>query len=154
MGNLLVKDDAGVEYTFVPVTDTPRPLWRANVAAVPFEGQMTYEFSESKTPDGGYKRQGILSVPVMEQLGTAGSAAGYVAAAKVAYTEKVYVTQVSSRRSTLADRANSMKLAIGISQGASVTTATGVLSNTSANDAWKNSALPLVAAYTQGVIPN
>jgi hypothetical protein len=47
-----------------------------------------------------------------------------------------------------------LKLAIGIVQGASSITATGVLSNTAAGDAWKNSVLPIPLMLTAGVLPN
>jgi len=48
MTNLLVKDDTvttPVEYTFIPITDTPVPFWRTSIANVPLEGQMRYGVS-------------------------------------------------------------------------------------------------------------
>jgi hypothetical protein len=60
----------------------------------------------------------------------------------------------ASPRSTVADRANLLRLMIGILQGASSTTATGILANTAAGDAWKNSVLPIVALFTNLEMPS
>jgi hypothetical protein len=57
-------------------------------------------------------------------------------------------------RSTIADRANLLKLGVGLLQGASSTTATGILANTAAGDAWKNSVLPIPLIFTNGILPN
>lgn len=156
MTNLLVKDDAStpVELTLVPITDTPSPFWRGNIAGVPFEGQPRLYLSEEKLKSGDYKRQMRLEVPVMETLGVSGTSAGYVAPPKVAYTEVLYVTHISNKRATAADRANLLKLGVGLVQGASSTTATGILSNTAAGSAWGNSVLPVTQFFTNGVIPN
>lgn len=156
MDNVLVKDDAAtpVEITFVPVTANPTPKWRAGLTGVPFEGQPTIELSEESLRNGGYKRQVIVGLPVMETLGASGSALGYVAPQKVAYVEKIYITQISSGRSTVSDRANLLKLAIGIMQGAYSTTGGGTLANTAAGDAWKTSTRPFPLFFTQGVIPS
>lgn len=157
MTNLLIKDDTittPVEYTFVPVTDNPTPFWRTAIAGVPFEGQMTMTVSEEIVKDGSYKRTMNVKIPVMETLGASGTSAGYVAPPKVAYVDTIIVTMFAHPRSTIADRANTLKLGIGAVQGASSTTATGVLSNTAAGDAWKSSVLPITLFFTQGVIPN
>jgi hypothetical protein len=91
---------------------------------------------------------------VMETLGASGTSAGYVAPPKVAYINELYLTTIVDPRSTIADRANLLKMGIGLAQGASSTTATGVLANTAAGDAWKNSVLPIPLAFTQVIIPN
>jgi hypothetical protein len=156
MANLLVKDDATspVEITFVPVTDTPTPFYRAAIAGVPFEGQPRVTLSSEKLKNGSYKYTVKVEVPVMETLGASGTSAGYVAPPKVAYTNVYIGSMFVDARSTIADRANLLKLATGIIQGASSTTATGILSNTAAGDAWKNSVLPIPLMLTQGVLPN
>lgn len=156
MGNLLIKDDATspAESTLVPVTDTPSPMWRGSAAGVPFEGQIRFSLTEVKMSDGNYKRTAKLEVPVMETLGASGTSAGYVAPPKVAYTETLILTHFSNRRSTIADRANSFKMMIGALQGASATTATGVLNQASAGDAFKSSTLPVPLFYTQGITPS
>lgn len=157
MGNLLVKDDASspVEYTFIPVSDADgSPYWRTSIAGVPFEGQMRFRLTEESLKDGNWKRTAKLEVPVMETLGASGTAAGYVAPPKVAYVETFILSHFSNRRSTVADRANSLKLMLGILQGASATTATGVLNQASAGQAFTSSVLPVPLFVTQGVTPN
>jgi len=157
MGNLLIKDDTAggvVEHTLYPITDTPIPLWRENASGVPFEGQMRFSLSEEKLKSGDYKRTAKLEVPVMETLGASGTAAGYVAPPKVAYTEVFIVTHFSSRRSTSADRGNALKLLVGALQGASATTASGVLNQASSAGAFVGSVLPVPAFYTAGIVPN
>ncbi len=156
MTNLLVKDDATtpVEITLIPVTDTPNPFWRASIAGVPFEGQPRLNVTQEKTKSGSYKFTAKLEVPVMETLGASGSSAGYVAPPKVAYVNTGIFTMFADGRSTAADRANLLKMCVGLLQGASSTTATGTLANTAAGDAWKNSTAPMPVAFTQGSIPN
>lgn len=156
MANLLVKDDATspVEITFVPITDTPNPFWRAGIAGVPLDGQPRVTVTQEKVKSGAYKYTVKVEVPVMETLGASGTSAGYVAPPKVAYVNTCIFTMFADARSTIADRANLLKLVIGILQGASATTATGVLSNTAAGDAWKNSVLPFPLIFTNGVLPN
>jgi hypothetical protein len=159
MANILVKDDAAtpVEFTFKPVTDTPTPFWRTAIAGVPFEGQARAWFIEDKLKDGNFKRTIKLEIPVMETLGASGTAAGYVAPPKVAYTESWFLTNISNRRATQADRANGVKILNGIMCGASSTTATGTLDNTSAGDAWKAAATTAAigpAFLIDALIPN
>jgi hypothetical protein len=156
MANFLVKDDATapVEITFIPVSDTPNPSWRAAISGVPFDGQPRITISSEKVKSGAYKYTMKLEVPVMETLGASGTAAGYVAPPKVAYTNTIIVTMFADGRSTTADRANLLKLGAGIIQGASSTTATGTLDQASAGDAWKNSTLPAPLAFITGSLPN
>lgn len=157
MNNILVKDDTvttPVEFTLVPVTDTPSPLYRAQVANVPIDGQIRLTLSESATKNGGYKVTAKLEVPVLETLGASGTSAGYVAPPKVAYVTTCIFTMFSDRRSTSQNRADALKMAIGILQGASETTATGILANTAAGNAWVNSTLPVVNAFTRVVLPS
>lgn len=156
MNNLLVKDDAStpVEITFIPVTDTPNPFWRASIAGVPFNGQPRITVTEDQVKSGARKYTVKLEVPVMETLGASGTSAGYVAPPKVAYTNTAIFTVFRDPRSTTEDMANLLKLGCGLLQGASSTTATGTLANTAAGDAWKNSTAPLPLVFTQGILPN
>nr|QDH87203.1 MAG: hypothetical protein H2Rhizo331451_000003 [Leviviridae sp.] len=156
MTNMLVKDDATtpIELTFEPVTDTPIPFYRANLAGVPFEGQPRIYLSEEKLNSGAYKRTMKVEIPVMETLGTSGTSAGYQAAPAVAYVDTIIITMFAHQRSTIADRANLLKVGIGLAQGASSTTATGTLTNASAGDAWKNSVLAIPLFFSKGLLPN
>ncbi len=156
MTNILVKDDAATpkEWTLVPITDTPIPQWRGNDASIPVDGQPRLAFSQERVKSGAYKLTAKLEVPVMETLGASGTSAGYVAPPKVAYVTTVITTMFADGRSTIADRANALKMMAGVLQGSSSTTATGVLANTAAGDAWKNSVLPGPQFLTQIVVPN
>lgn len=157
MTNLLVKDDTvttPVEYTLLPITDTPNPIWRSSIAGVPLEGQIRYEASAVKQKNGTYKITAKLEVPIMETLGASGTSTGYVAPPKVAYVVPVIITMFADKRSTSQDRANALKLALGLAQGASSTTATGTLKNTDAGQTFVNSVLPIPQLFTAVVVPN
>lgn len=156
MTNILVKDDAAApkEWTLLPVSDTPNPNWRANDAALPLAGQPRLWQSVEQVKSGDWKITAKLEVPVMETLGASGAATGYVAPQQVAYVTTAIFTMFCSPRSTIADRANTLKLAIGIIQGATATTATGTLANTTAGDGWKNSTAFTPQLFTNLVVPN
>lgn len=156
MTNILVKDDAATpkEWTLVPVSDTPIPNWRANDAGVPLSGQPRLWVSTDQLKSGDYKITAKLEVPVMETLGASGSSSGYVAPPAVAYVTTFIATMFCSARSTTADRANTLKMALGVLQGSSSTTNTGILANTAAGSVFAASVLPGPALYTSLVIPN
>lgn len=156
MTNLLLKDDATspVEFTFIPVSDTPNPLWRTSVAGVPFEGQMRLNVTEERVKSGDYKFTLKFEVPVMETLGASGTSAGYVAPPKVAYTNTIIVTMFASARSTRQDRANLLKIAAGAVAGGTSVTSTGTLDGASVGDAWKNSIAPVPQFFVDGILPN
>lgn len=156
MTNILVKDDAATpkEWTFVPITDTPVPLWRTNDAAIPIDGQLKLVFSIDKLKNGSYKLTVKLEVPTMETLGASGTSAGYVAPPKVAYVTPVIVTMFADKRSTLADRMNALRIAAGVLQGATSTTDTGTLANTAAGGAWTASTAPAPLLFNGLILPN
>lgn len=156
MTNLLVKDDANplVEQTFVPITDTPEPFWRTQMAGVPFEGQARLTQSVVKQKNGSYKITAKLEVPVMETLGASGTSFGYVAPAKVAYVTTAIVSIFADSRSTIADRANTLKLMLGLLAGATSTTATGTINGASAADTMKNSTAPMPQLFTALILAN
>jgi hypothetical protein len=157
MTNILVKDDATspVEITFIPQSDSDGvSFWRTAIPGVPFEGQMSLWFSEEgPNKDGSYRRTVKVEVPVMETLGAAGTSAGYVAPPKVAYKEPFWLSTLSNRRSTQADRANALKIITGILAGAYSTTGGGTLDNTSAGDAYKSSTRPALDFLINGTRP-
>lgn len=157
MTNILVKDDTvttPVEYTFIPITDNPLPFWRTSIAGVPLDGQMKLYFSSVKQKNGSFKLTVKLEVPTMETLGASGTSTGYVAPPKVAYITPVIVTMFADKRSTIADRANALRLTMGVIQGATSTTATGTLANTAAGQAWTGSTAPGPLLFTNVILPN
>lgn len=153
--NILIKDDANplVEFTLVPISDDP-PTYRASVAGVPLNGQPRLTLMDPEVQKSGdLKITAKLELPVMETLGASGTSAGYVAPPKVAYVNTAIFTVFASSRSTNADRANLFKMMVGFLQGASATTATGILANTAAADAWKNSTLVGPTMFINAVPP-
>jgi hypothetical protein len=156
MTNLLLKDDATtpIEYTFIPVSDTPNPFWRTSTASVPLDGQMRCNVTQERTKSGDYKFTIKFEVPVMETLGASGTSAGYVAPPKVAYVNTGIFTMFASARSTRQDRANLLKIVAGAVAGGSSTTSTGTLDGASAGDAWKNSTAPIPQVFVDGIVPN
>lgn len=156
MTNILVKDDAAtpIEWTLQPITDTPNPQWRASASGIPLAGQPRLSASVEEVKSGAVKVTAKLEVPVMETLGASGTSAGYVAPPAVAYTNTAIVTAFVDQRSTVADRANLLKMIAGILGGASSTTATGILDQSTAGDGWKNSTLPFPLMFTGVIVPN
>jgi len=157
MTNLLVKDDTvttPVEFTLQPITDTPAPTWRAAVANVPISGQVSLLVDVAEVKSGAWKTTVKLDVPVLETLGASGASSGYVAPPKVAYVTTGIFTMYADKRSTTQDRANTLKLMLGLLQGASAVTATGVLNQASAGNAVVNSVLPITQAIVQAIKPN
>jgi len=156
MANFLVKDDAATpkEWTLSPVTDTPNPFWRSIDASIPIEGQVRLNFTETKLKSGNYKLSAKLEVPVMETLGASGTSAGYVAPPKVAYTTTAIISMFVDRRSTSQDRANALRMLVGVLQGASATTATGTLANTASGQAFLGSGAAAPQLFTNLVLPN
>lgn len=156
MTNILVKDDAATpkEWTLIPVTDTPNPFWRGNDALIPIDGQPRLTATEQKMKNGSYKLTAKLEVPTMETLGASGTSAGYVAPPKVAYVTTAILTMFADKRSTTQDRSNTLKMIVGVIQGASATTATGTLDQASAGSAFLNSTLVFPQMFTNVILPN
>lgn len=154
MTNLLVKDDANplVELTLVPITDTPEPLWRSQMAGVPFEGQIRLTQSVVKQKNGSFKITVKLEVPVMETLGASGTSFGYVAPPKVAYVTTAILSVFADKRSTIADRSNAVKMMLALMAGATSTTATGTLNGASVADAYKSSTAPTPVLFSALVL--
>lgn len=156
MTNILVKDDTVTtpkEFTLIPISDSPANVWRASEAGVPLEGQMRATLSIDPTKSNGTKVTLKLEVSVLETLGASGTSSGYVAPPKVAYVNAAIFTMFSDRRATTQNRADLLKMALGVIQGASATTATGVLANTAAGNAFVNSVLPVPYAFVNAIKP-
>lgn len=156
MANILVKDDAAtpVEFTLIPITDTPAPFWRAAVNNVPLDGQVRCTETMEKMKNGSYRLSVKLEVPVMETLGASGTSSGYVAPPKVAYVTTCIFTMFADKRSTSQDRANALRMAVGILQGAKEVTASGTLANTAAGGAFLANTAPGVQLFTNAILPN
>lgn len=140
MTNLSVNDDATSQgtITLIPITDTPDPLWRSAIAGVPFEGQVKFTQSMVKQKNGNFKLTVKLEVPVMETLGASGSSAGYVAPPKVAYVTTAILSVFVDRRSTIADRSNTMRMLQALLAGATAAGGSGSINGGSIGDVYKN----------------
>lgn len=155
MTDILVKDDAATpkEWTLKPISDSPASVWRASDAALPIEAQPRLTVSEDAVKSGGLKLTAKLEMPILEILGASGTSLGYVAAPKVAHVPTAILSMFVDRRSTIADRANLLKMMLGVLQGASATTGTGILTNTAAGGAFASSTKPLVQFFTEIIRP-
>jgi hypothetical protein len=156
MTNLLVKDDAGTpkEWTFIPITDTPSPIWRGSDSALPLEAQPRLTVTNELLKSGDYKVTAKLELPVLETLGASGTSLGYTAPPKVAYVTTCIFTMFVPKRSTVIDRANTLKMIVGLLQGATSTTATGTMNQASAGSAFASSVAPFPQLFSQIVVPN
>jgi hypothetical protein len=153
--NFLVFDDQAtpVEHTLIPVSDNPC-VWRGTNSALPMEGQIRVTFQLEQLKNGDFRASKKTEVPVLETIGTAGNANGYVAPPKVAHVTTHIETMFFSKRSTAADRANALKIALGITLGASSTTGTGFLTNTSAGGAYASNNKAGPQLFVAGVMPS
>jgi hypothetical protein len=155
MTDLLVYDDAPTpaEFVFEPISDSQTTaVWRTNSTGVPEEGQKRLSLLLEKVKGGKWKSSAKLEVPVMESVG-ASNALGYVSAPKVAHTVVTIITQYSSSRATTQDRANSLKMAVGLLAANNVTT-TSVPYNTVANGGFVTTTRLLLKAFISLVKPN
>lgn len=155
MVKFLVKDDATTpkEFSLNPISDTPNPFWRGGEVDVPIEGQLRFNLTQVRLKNGSFKVTAKLETPVMESIGTSGNTAGYVAPPKVAYVVTSIFTMFVDKRSTIADRANQLKLMVGILQGANNTPGAGTMTNASAGDTWKDSGKPAPDAFIALTMP-
>lgn len=153
--NLVVKDDAATPkaFTLIPVSSNP-PAWRGNDPVTPLAGQPRLSFTVTELKNGQFKLTAKLEVPVMETLGASGTSAGYVAPPKVAYTTTCIFSMFVDERSTVADRMNSLRMAVGILQGATATADTGILKNDDAGGAWASNTSPAVSLFQSLVLPS
>lgn len=156
MDNILVKDDTvttPVEFTLIPVANAPDPFWRASAANVPTDGQVRCTLHSEVVKNGGNKMTVKLEVPVLETLGASGTSAGYIAPPKVAYVTTCIFSMFSDRRSTTQNRADALKMAVGLLQGSSAVTNTGILAQTAAGNAFVSSVLPITQAFVRIIKP-
>lgn len=152
MTNILVKDDKLVEKTLIPVTDTPFPMWRTDDPSLPIDGQTRLSVEVVQLKNKTWKVSRKLEVPVMEQV-TGGTSGGYVAPPKVAHVMTDVHTLYFSSRATSTDRAAILRMALGLDQGASSTTASGIITQTSVADSYLAAAVPIMAMFKSGLVP-
>lgn len=110
IANITVFDGAAspVSHTLVAidVTRTKGKVtarWRENLASVPAYAQVWAEMDLERLPSGIYRSEVRVGVPVMETV-SGQNAAGYTAAPKVAYTNKIVTTAFFHERSDATGR--------------------------------------------------
>ncbi|DAD49871.1 TPA_asm: coat protein [ssRNA phage EMS014] len=153
MTNIVLRDDqtSVATKTLIPiVSDGNMSVWRENAANVPIDGQIKLTGQWERMKDGTYRLNAKLEVPVME---TAGAGGAYVAPPKVAYKVTASLTLYAPSRSTIADRANAMKMLSAVLCGADATAGTTLSPQSVTGDAWKNSALPFVFGFINQAFP-
>lgn len=148
MANILLQDDTDSTVTFIPISNADKNLvWRGNIPGVPISGQPRITAVWEQMKDGGYRLSAKLEVPVMETIG-ASAVTGYVAAPKVAYVLVGIVTLFAPARSTIADRANAVRMLSHLIQGAGSSVRTGTNAGTAVADAFKNTSNTSVLPYS------
>lgn len=126
--NMIIRDDAATpaDHTLLPVYASDKGFQlRENAAGVPVDGQIRLTGAWERLKNGTYRMSIKLEVPVMETIGSS-AASGYVANAKVAYVNVGIVTLFAPARSSIADRANTVRMLTHALQGATATAAGGV----------------------------
>jgi hypothetical protein len=110
IANITVFDGAAspVSHTLVAVDVTRKggkvvARWRENLTSVPVYAQVWAEMEIERIASGIYRSEVRVGVPVMETV-SGQNAAGYTAAPKVAYTNKMVCTAFSHERSDAAGR--------------------------------------------------
>lgn len=110
IANIAVYDGAAtpVLHTLVPVSVTRsgnqiEAKWREQLASVPTEAQVRCSMKLSNLSNRVVRTEVAFEVPVMETV-TNQNAAGYTAAPKVAYVDKIIAISYQHVRSTITSR--------------------------------------------------
>lgn len=105
-----------------PKTGESVASYREGLTTLPIYAQVTVELRERKLPSGVYRVQKTTEVPVMESI-SGQNAAGYTAAPKVAYVNKMITIGFFHERSTIAERRLTRQLHVNIDNGVATTVA-------------------------------
>ena len=131
-----IADVVAFDGAATPVSHTLKPisikevggksvaLWREGLSNVPLDAQVTLVAVQEKLKSGVIQETLTLTVPSQESIATTGNSAGYVAAPKVAFEDKVVLTQFIHPRSTEASRLLARWMMTNIARGNSSTNAT------------------------------
>jgi hypothetical protein len=129
IGAITVFDGAAtpVSHTLQPVSVTRErgqvvAYWREALASIPTEAQVWATAELSNLPNGVTKEIFTVGVPVMETV-TNQNAAGYSAAPKLAFTDKMVFTAFSSKRSTVTSRRLARQILVNIANNVSTSVA-------------------------------
>lgn len=106
----------GIGVSVDPRTQEIVALYREGLTTLPIYAQVSCELRMRRLPTGVWRVQKTNEVPVMESI-SGQNAAGYTAAPKVAYTNKIIEIGFFHERSTIADRRLTRQLHVNISNG-------------------------------------
>lgn len=127
--NIVAFDGAStpVSHTLVGISVSKDPktgdivaVWREGITTIPSYAQIVCESRARRLPTGVWRVQLSVSVPVMESI-SGQNAAGYTAAPKVAYTNRLDMVGYFHERSTIAERRLCRQLAVNIANGIATT---------------------------------
>jgi len=152
MTDIVIRSDDAtpIDRRLIPVSNRDsQMMWRGDVDGTPIDGQITLTANWEKLKTGTFRLTAKLEIPVMESVSSS-SASGYVAAPKVAHVLVGIVTVFASNRSTIADRANIVKMLAHVLCGANSTAGGGTNPQVTTGDVWKN--LTGVAQIPYGMI--
>lgn len=125
--NIVAFDGAAtpVSHTLEPMNSSKDPvtgeivaMWSERLTTLPDYAQIRYKTTQKKNKDGVWRLFTQIEVPVMEAV-AGQNAAGYTAAPKVAYIDKVQIVSYHSERSTIVNRRLARQLAVNIHGGIS-----------------------------------
>jgi hypothetical protein len=129
IANIVAFDGAAspVSHTLNPVSVTRAgnevvALWREALPTVPVEAQVWATAKLTNQKNGLTREEFTVGVPVMETV-TNQNAAGYTAAPKVAFTDKMQFVAFSSKRSTQTSRRLARQILVNIAGNVSTTVA-------------------------------
>lgn len=129
IGNITVFDGAAtpVSHTLVPVSVTRQggqieAAWREQLASVPTEAQVRCSMKLNNLSNRIVRAEVTVEVPVMETV-TNQNAAGYSAAPKVAYVDKITMISYQHARSTITSRRLARQILVNIANNVSTSVA-------------------------------
>lgn len=129
IANITVFDGAAtpVSHTLVPQSvtrdkGTVVAVWREQLASLPTEAQVTATARLTTLKNRTVRAEVLVEVPVMETV-TNQNAAGYTAAPKVAFVDRISLIQFQHPRSTITSRRLARMLAVNIGNNVSTSVA-------------------------------
>jgi len=106
IGNIAIVDGepTPVTHTFIPVSSAGDPFYRESIAGLALIGQPTITLSLKQDRGTGLnKLRVVMALPALEVV-TGNNAAGYSAAPKVGYVNKVNIDMILPSRGTAQQR--------------------------------------------------
>jgi hypothetical protein len=113
--------------------------WREKLASLPDEAQVSCILRQTRLASGVVKQEYTVEFPVMESISGQNSA-GYTASPKVAYIDRMVVTNFAHPRSTVTGRRTCRQLAVNLANN--VTSSVAAATSGPIPDAFDSLLLP------------